>query len=111
MSRPNKDLEEESFIDGIGSSDASDKEKLPLPKNEPAPKKKINSQQLQRKLTLGLLDKLVDQLTVEIKDPEHETQQSKKPIQLRSLKLISSQNVDISQSRKEIKGIYRKKNL
>ena len=29
--------------------------------------------QLQRKLTLGLLDKLVDQLTVEINDPEHET--------------------------------------
>ena len=61
-------LEEESFME-ISSSNSSNG-KLILQKDKVQSKKKISSQQIQSKLSLGFLNKLVDQLTDNLKKSE-----------------------------------------
>ena len=71
-------LEEESFME-ISSSNSSNG-KLILQKDNVQSKKKISSQQIQSKLSLGFLNKLVDQLTDNLKKSEEENKQSPKGI-------------------------------
>ena len=65
--------------------------KLDLPKGKT--NHKINSMQLQRKMTLGILDKLVSSLS---KDKEKEDQPGKELIKLKNFKLTGNHNIDKS---------------
>ena len=62
------------------SSSNSSNGKLILQKDKVQSKKKISSQQIQSKLSLGFLNKLVDQLTDNLKKSEEENKQSPKGI-------------------------------
>ena len=62
------------------SSSNSSNGKLILQKDNVQSKKKISSQQIQSKLSLGFLNKLVDQLTDNLKKSEEENKQSPKGI-------------------------------